>query len=250
MWPRCGLVVAIPQYKVGTVPAAASKAAGGRGSYRRPDAGRRHWARTSDWLVGDFRLACRFVCGTAGESHEDRTLILSRSRYRLSGLVLRGTVLARRRETALTPAQRRERVRTSSAIAARPSSPTRTRSRRIGPRSSWAPTATRSTSAAPRTACWSAFTTTCSTASWRPTATWAITPGRELQQFRFRNPGRFGEQCRIPTLDEVFELHRKHGGLMHLDIKRPNLDEAIIELLDEAGPVGPRRLLQHARPAA
>src|SRR5262249_3968704 len=29
---------------------------------------------------------------------------------------------------------------------------------------------------------------------------------QELQQFRFRNPGRFGEHCRIPTLVEVFEL--------------------------------------------
>jgi hypothetical protein len=53
----------------------------------------------------------------------------------------------------------------------------------------------------------------------------------ELQRFRFRNPGRFGEQCRIPTLIEVFDLHRKHGGLMHLDIKRPGLDRAIADLL-------------------
>lgn len=53
----------------------------------------------------------------------------------------------------------------------------------------------------------------------------------ELQRFRFRNPGRFGEQCRIPTLVEVFDLHRKHAGLMHLDIKRPGQDKAIAELL-------------------
>jgi len=45
--------------------------------------------------------------------------------------------------------------------------------------------------------------------------TWA-----QLQQFRFRTPGPFGDQCRIPTLVEVFELHRTHAGLMHLDIKR------------------------------
>jgi hypothetical protein len=56
--------------------------------------------------------------------------------------------------------------------------------------------------------------------------TWA-----ELQQFRFRNPGRFGEQCRIPTLVEVFELHRTHAGLMHLDIKRTGLDKLIADLL-------------------
>jgi len=53
----------------------------------------------------------------------------------------------------------------------------------------------------------------------------------ELQRFRFRNPGRFGEQCRIPTLVEVLDLHRKYAGLMHLDIKRHGLDEAISELI-------------------
>jgi hypothetical protein len=53
----------------------------------------------------------------------------------------------------------------------------------------------------------------------------------ELQRFRFRDPGPFGDQCRIPTLVEVFELHRKHAGLMHLDMKRPGLDKPIAELL-------------------
>jgi glycerophosphoryl diester phosphodiesterase family protein len=53
----------------------------------------------------------------------------------------------------------------------------------------------------------------------------------ELQRFRFRDPDRFGEQCRIPTLVEVLELHRKHAGLIHLDIKRPGLDRAIADLL-------------------
>ncbi len=54
---------------------------------------------------------------------------------------------------------------------------------------------------------------------------------KELQQFRFREPGKFGSQCRIPTLIEVFELHRRYGGLMHLDIKRNGLDQEIAELL-------------------
>ena len=54
----------------------------------------------------------------------------------------------------------------------------------------------------------------------------------ELQRFRFRNPGRFDEQCRIPTLAEVFDLHRRYAGLIHLDIKRPDQDRAIAELLD------------------
>jgi glycerophosphoryl diester phosphodiesterase len=53
----------------------------------------------------------------------------------------------------------------------------------------------------------------------------------ELRRFRFRDPGRFGDQCRIPTLVEVFDLHRTYGGLIHLDIKRPGLDRAIADLL-------------------
>jgi len=56
--------------------------------------------------------------------------------------------------------------------------------------------------------------------------TWA-----ELQRFRFRNPGKFGDDCRIPTLVEVFDLHRKYAGLIHLDIKRFGLDAAIADLL-------------------
>jgi len=54
----------------------------------------------------------------------------------------------------------------------------------------------------------------------------------ELQKFPFREPDPFGNQCRIPTLIEVLVLHRQHGGLIHLDIKRPNLDQAISQLLD------------------
>jgi hypothetical protein len=53
----------------------------------------------------------------------------------------------------------------------------------------------------------------------------------ELQRFGFRNPGRYGQQCRIPTLIEVLELHRAYGGLLHLDIKRPGLDRPVAELL-------------------
>src|SRR5262249_32461323 len=53
----------------------------------------------------------------------------------------------------------------------------------------------------------------------------------ELRQLSFRNPGSFGDHCRIPTLEEVLDLHRKHGGLLHLDIKRPGLDRAIADLL-------------------
>lgn len=53
----------------------------------------------------------------------------------------------------------------------------------------------------------------------------------ELQQFQFRDARQFGRWCRIPTLVEVLELHRKHAGLMQLDIKRAGLDRAIADLL-------------------
>jgi hypothetical protein len=56
-------------------------------------------------------------------------------------------------------------------------------------------------------------------------------PWEQLQKYRFRDPGRFGDQCRIPTLEEVFELHRRYAGLVHLDVKRPGLDRAIADLL-------------------
>jgi hypothetical protein len=54
----------------------------------------------------------------------------------------------------------------------------------------------------------------------------------ELRRFRFRRPGNFGLQSRIPTLEKVFELHRTYAGLVHLDIKRPGLDRSIAQLLD------------------
>jgi glycerophosphoryl diester phosphodiesterase len=54
----------------------------------------------------------------------------------------------------------------------------------------------------------------------------------ELRRLSFGEPGSFGEHCRIPTLVEVLELHREHGGLLHLDIKRPGIDQAIADLLD------------------
>jgi hypothetical protein len=53
----------------------------------------------------------------------------------------------------------------------------------------------------------------------------------ELQRFRFRRPGWLGGHCRIPTLVEVFDLHRRYAGLIHLDIKRPGLDQAVADLL-------------------
>ena len=57
--------------------------------------------------------------------------------------------------------------------------------------------------------------------------TWA-----ELRRCRFRNPGPFGQHCRIPTLVDVLQLHRKYAGLLQLDIKRPGLAEPIMRLLD------------------
>src|SRR6267142_1388962 len=55
----------------------------------------------------------------------------------------------------------------------------------------------------------------------------------QLQKLQFRNPGPFGRACRIPTLKEVFELHKKYAGLMHLDIKVPNIDTKIEKMLDD-----------------
>src|SRR5687767_11083574 len=55
---------------------------------------------------------------------------------------------------------------------------------------------------------------------------------KELQAFPFRNPGRMAATCRIPTLDETLALHREHGGLLMLDVKKPGLDDAIAAVLD------------------
>jgi glycerophosphoryl diester phosphodiesterase len=54
----------------------------------------------------------------------------------------------------------------------------------------------------------------------------------ELRRFRFRAPGPFGPHCRVPTLVEAFDLHRRHAGLIHLDIKRPEVTTAVMELVD------------------
>lgn len=61
-----------------------------------------------------------------------------------------------------------------------------------------------------------------------PEVTWD-----DLRRIPFRAPGRFAAHCRIPALAEVFELHRDHGGLMHLDIKEKGLDQEIAALLDK-----------------
>lgn len=53
----------------------------------------------------------------------------------------------------------------------------------------------------------------------------------ELRRLRFRAPGRFAKDCRIPTLIEVLELHRQHAGLVHLDIKRPELIDAVKQVV-------------------
>jgi hypothetical protein len=53
----------------------------------------------------------------------------------------------------------------------------------------------------------------------------------ELRGFAFHRPGRFGDQTRVPELSEVLELHRRHAGMIHLDIKRPGLDRAVADLI-------------------
>jgi glycerophosphoryl diester phosphodiesterase len=54
----------------------------------------------------------------------------------------------------------------------------------------------------------------------------------QLRRFRFRAPEPFGKDCRIPTLVEVLDLHRQQAGLVYLDIKRPELVQAVMELVD------------------
>jgi hypothetical protein len=55
----------------------------------------------------------------------------------------------------------------------------------------------------------------------------------ELRRLKFRESGPFGSACAIPTLVEVFELHRRYGGLLHLDIKQAGIDAAVVRLLDQ-----------------
>lgn len=61
-----------------------------------------------------------------------------------------------------------------------------------------------------------------------PEVTWD-----ELRQMPFRSPGKFAVHCRLPTLAEVFVLHRDRGGLLHLDIKEKDLEKEIAALLDK-----------------
>jgi hypothetical protein len=62
----------------------------------------------------------------------------------------------------------------------------------------------------------------------------------ELESFAFTKPGPFGDRTRIPAAVEVLDLHRRWGGLLHLDVKRqgPDLEHPsgvesnLVELLD------------------
>jgi|GEM_PF-6139185 len=52
----------------------------------------------------------------------------------------------------------------------------------------------------------------------------------ELKRVPFRNPGPFGAWTRIPTVVEGLDMHRRHGGLLMLDLKKP-LGAEVAELL-------------------
>jgi hypothetical protein len=54
----------------------------------------------------------------------------------------------------------------------------------------------------------------------------------QLRGIPFRQPGWLGKACRIPRLEEVLELHAEYAGLLHLDVKQPDLGPAIARLLD------------------
>jgi len=47
----------------------------------------------------------------------------------------------------------------------------------------------------------------------------------------------FGDDCRIPTLKEVFELHKKYASLMHLTSRSPTSTPRS-KMLDDHGHVG------------
>jgi hypothetical protein len=57
----------------------------------------------------------------------------------------------------------------------------------------------------------------------------------ELRHVPFRRPGRFGSFTRIPTLVETLDLHRRHGGLIHLDLKDLGTAQAVADLLTAMG---------------
>ena len=54
----------------------------------------------------------------------------------------------------------------------------------------------------------------------------------ELQRFQFRDPERFGVYTRIPTLLEVLDIHRRHGGILFLDAKASGLGPAVVTMLN------------------
>jgi hypothetical protein len=54
----------------------------------------------------------------------------------------------------------------------------------------------------------------------------------ELRAIPPRRPGWLGAAWRIPTLEEVFELHVEQAGLIHLDIKQPGIARDVGRLLD------------------
>jgi hypothetical protein len=55
---------------------------------------------------------------------------------------------------------------------------------------------------------------------------------QDLQELPFRQPGVHGEFTRVATLAETLLLHREIPGLIHLDIKKPGIDDEIAEFLD------------------
>lgn len=54
----------------------------------------------------------------------------------------------------------------------------------------------------------------------------------EVRRLRFRYPGPFGGFARVPSLVEVFDLHRRYGGLIILDGRKPDGAGEIAGLLD------------------
>ena len=54
----------------------------------------------------------------------------------------------------------------------------------------------------------------------------------ELGRVRFRDPGAFGAFARIPTLAEVFDLHRRMNAFVFLDFKQQEIAPDVVALLN------------------
>jgi hypothetical protein len=53
-----------------------------------------------------------------------------------------------------------------------------------------------------------------------------------VRDLHLRDPGPFGAHAGIPSFAAAIDLHRRHAGLVHLDLKVPGTDEEVAAMLD------------------